>query len=567
MNSGPFYRNLGDDIGVSVHSVPPNPRFEIEPTHNIGYDIEYDNGYIQRISQNNYDQRWYRKSNIVRLGEFNNAPYINTEFYTTFIGLVGKLVDYAPLGSSSYDPEETFSLPRSEQLFLTTAFGQHRVDFAGLNIITNKEVNVSSRTINPTVNSYVNPEVTLSDIGEHTRLHMYLVNSTGPYSYSLNAKRLNHVEQLIKHPYYRINFSIQNTEQVDAGGVTRFDVGPVNSKARLNNVLIETPDGTLAKTNYEIFYPSLTEYFDEDKEDFRKLPRKLIKPILESRANTKYKTIFGAEGKRLNGHIIKYFDFAEQIYPRRQLNVQWLDNYETATEFLLEESHRKVAQAESSHGTSLAAINGRTGNAHTTGFSSWPTETFEAFLHTPPGFGSALVKINSGELMQLNCADSYFKLRAVEDSSPFGEVADPADTAFANDSLGGYRIQSYGYRINHRNRPDSTVPSDAASRPQRLGADFIRVAASANAAVAPYKRYEAIVSAVSSDHPTMAIVAEYRAETSIDDFLQGGCSQLSSAPEIFGLSWGNQTKKVLGLASYSDEMFQLKDIHEQIDKF
>ena len=29
----------------------------------------------------------------------------------------------------------------------------------------------------------------------------------------------------------------------------------------------------------------------------------------------------------------------------------------------------------------------------------------------------------------------------------------------------------------------------------------------------------------------------------------------------------NDSKKLLGLASYSDEIFELKDIHRQIDKF
>ena len=65
----------------------------------------------------------------------------------------------------------------------------------------------------------------------------------------------------------------------------------------------------------------------------------------------------------------------------------------------------------------------------------------------------------------------------------------------------------------------------------------------------------------------MGIIAEYRAENSIDSFLQGGCVNLSSEPSLFGYDYSNDSKKLLGLASYPDEMFEFKDIHKQIDKY
>ena len=543
MNSGPYYRNLGDDIGVSVHNVPPNPRFVIEPTHNSSYDIEYDNGYIQRISQNNYDQRWYRKSNIVRLSEFNNAPFINTEFFDDFTGLVGKLIDYAPLGSSSYDSREVFTLPRSEHVFLTNTFGRQRADFAGLNLTSNRNLSVNERSINPVANDYVNERIPLVNIGEHLRLHLYLVNSTGPHSYSLNANRLQHAQSLIRHPFYKLNYTIQNTEQVDKDGITRFDIGPINSKARLNNVVVQTPEGALVKTSYEIFYPSMTEYYDEVRRDFRKMPRKLVRPILESEENSKYKTIFSDEGKRLNGHTVKYFDFAEQVYPRRQLNVQWLDHYETDTDFFLAENDRKTNTFTTSLGT---VMNTRIANFTSVGFSSWPTETF------PITSDSGKSTVNDGELMQPNTRDSYQKLGHAQ--SPFNET-DGSDPD--GDFVRGYRIQTYGYRINHRNRPDSSLPT--------------RVPAKIDEELTPYRRYETLVAEAVGEHPNMGVVAEYRSVLSMDEFLQGGCEQLSSEPTIFGLSFFEEgaypTEKVLGHASYSDEIFQLKDIHKQIDKF
>jgi hypothetical protein len=165
------------------------------------------------------------------------------------------------------------------------------------------------------------------------------------------------------------------------------------------------------------------------------------------------------------------------------------------------------------------------GNVDTNGFSSWSTETLEL------GLQGVKVTINDGELMQLNHTDAYNKLGA--SSSPFLEIPP-------------YFTQTYGYRINHRTRNDTISP---------------------NGATAPYKNYETMLSSIMSEHPTKAVVAEYRAETAMEDFFSSGCNQLSSEPSLFGLDYGSDSKKLLGIASYSDEVFELKDIHKQIDKF
>ena len=535
MNSGPYYRNIGSEIGVSIHSVPPNPRLALEPIHNSSYNIEYDNGYIQRTSQNNYDQRWHRKTNIVRLGEHNNAPFLNSNFYDEYIGLVGKMIDYAPLASSSYDPREIFGLPKSETTALTTTMGYHDVDFAGTNIVINRHVNTTTRTINPTENNYINPSVTHT-IGENTKLYMYLINSSGPYSYSLNAARLKHVEPILKNSRYRNSYSIQNTQAVDENGITRFTTSPVSSKGRMNTVVVETSDGTLVKTNYEMFYPSLTEYFDEDKEEFKKIPRKLVKPALESQQNIKYLTIFSDRGKELNGHTVKYFDFAEQIYPRKQLSLQLLNHYEEDTNFVLSENVRKSSTTLNSLGRELTSDS--SAYIDSTGFSTWSTETFKI------SEASAKLTINDGELMHLNHVDAFGKLGVTAGEAPFYE--DPS-----------YYSQTFGYKINYRTRPDTSVPS-------KVGADDGHAPDRA-----PYKSYETMISSILSEHPTMGLIVEYRAETTMDTFLHHGCVDLSSAPSMFGYQGDASTtaKRLLGVASYSDEMFELKDIHKQVDKF
>ena len=76
-----------------------------------------------------------------------------------------------------------------------------------------------------------------------------------------------------------------------------------------------------------------------------------------------------------------------------------------------------------------------------------------------------------------------------------------------------------------------------------------------------------MVSSIVTDNPTMGAVVEYRSEGTMDSFLRGGCSDLSSEIGLFGYDFGSDSKKLLGLASYSDEIFELKDIHKQIDKF
>ena len=365
---------------------------------------------------------------------------------------------------------------------------------------------------------------------------MYLINSSGPYSYSLNAARLKHVEPILKNSRYRNSYSIQNTQAFDENGITRFTTSPVSSKGRMNTVVVETSDGTLVKTNYEMFYPSLTEYFDEDKEEFKKIPRKLVKPALESQQNIKYLTIFSDRGKELNGHTVKYFDFAEQIYPRKQLSLQLLNHYEEDTNFVLSENVRKSSTTLNSLGRELTSDS--SAYIDSTGFSTWSTETFKI------SEASAKLTINDGELMHLNHVDAFGKLGVTAGEAPFYE--DPS-----------YYSQTFGYKINYRTRPDTSVPS-------KVGADDGHTPDRA-----PYKSYETMISSILSEHPTMGLIVEYRAETTMDTFLHHGCVDLSSAPSMFGYQGDASTtaKRLLGVASYSDEMFELKDIHKQVDKF
>ena len=56
---------------------------------------------------------------------------------------------------------------------------------------------------------------------------------------------------------------------------------------------------------------------------------------------------------------------------------------------------------------------------------------------------------------------------------------------------------------------------------------------------------------------------EYRRDDTIDDYMSG--QDVASLLTLFGHSTSG--KQLLGHASYTDEIFELKDIHKQIDKF
>ena len=104
--------------------------------------------------------------------------------------------------------------------------------------------------------------------------------------------------------------------------------------------------------------------------------------------------------------------------------------------------------------------------------------------------------------------------------------------------------QTFGYRINHKNRNDSSIPT---------------------VNLTPYKYYETMLS--NTDIGTRGIIAEYCSKNSIEDYFDNGCTEISSEPSLFGYDYSSDSKKLLGLASYSDEVFTLKDIHKQIDRF
>lgn len=517
---GPFYRNIGSEIGVSIHTAQPNPRLVVDPIHTQSFNVEYDNAFIQRAPQNNYDQRWYRKANLVRLNETNNAPYINRYYRSAYSAQIGNLVEYTPLVQTYYDESEVQTIPRDEEQHSTLTFGSQNVDFSSLSIVANRDLDVDNRLISTSTNNYINPSIAGS-IDNSVRLHTYLVNSSGPYQYSLASRRLNHASSLLNNPRYKNSFSYAYKTKATYESVNVVNVGAVSSKGRTGKVIIETENGDLAKTTFDIIYGPPIDYFNESSNTFFKLPKIVGGDIFEYEQNRPYKTIFSDEGKELNGHSVKYFSFGEQIFPRRQRVIQILDHYEIDTDYLLVEGQRKVSTTINSLGRSFTSIVNITDD----GFSSWSTETFALILD-----GSD-VNPDDGELVQLNYDEAYTDFAGGGSPTPYAD---------------GYYNQTFGYRINHVNRNDTSVPAENRE---------------------PYKSYYNMVGSTTTSNPTMGIIAEYRAENSIDQFLQGGCANLSSEPSLFGYDYSNDSKKLLGLASYSDEMFEFKDIHKQIDKY
>lgn len=518
--NGSFYRNTGENIGKSIHTALPNAHLEIDPVNTQSFVQNYDNGYLVRSSQNNYDQRWFRSSNMVRLSETNNAPYINRNFYSSYSSIIGSLINYVPLRNMRYSIDEQQTIPHDEEIVATTTFGNTYVDFSGLNTVTNRVIDVEAREINPTTNNYINPRVAAS-ISNSKRLHYYLINSNGPYSYSLERNRLNYARNILNSEDYRNSYSFIETQDFQEDSAVKFETTPVSSKSRLNYAIIQDSKG-LRKIKYDLFYPSIVEYFDEEDYNFKKLPSRLRKPILESEHNYIYNTIFSNESKQLNGFTLKYFDFAEQVFPRAQKLIKLLTNYETETNYLNNLSNRKVSQETNSLGKSFSGTAVFKSYLANQNFTSWSTENFAI---TDNG---ATVEMNDGELMQLNYTIAYTTFTSFV-TAPYAEQ-------FYN--------QTFGYRINHKNRNDSSVPKENQT---------------------PYKLYEKML--YSTDTQSRGIIAEYCSKNNINSYFENGCTELSSNPSLFGYNYGTDSKKLLGLASYSDEVFTLKDIHKQIDKF
>ena len=132
---------------------------------------------------------------------------------------------------------------------------------------------------------------------------------------------------------------------------------------------------------------------------------------------------------------------------------------------------------------------------------------------------------NTTWLMELNYDSAYLAFSSIL-AAPY---------------VNGYFNQTFGYRINHKNRNDSATNLN------------------------PFVAYNKILNRI--DVQTRGIIAEYRAENTVETYYQNGCAETTSQMSLFGYDGSSNLNKLLGYASYSDEVFTLKDIHKQIDKF
>ena len=240
--------------------------------------------------------------------------------------------------------------------------------------------------------------------------------------------------------------------------------------------------------------------------------------------NEMYKSIFDEEIQEINDFEIKYFDYGEQIYPRKQLSVQYLENYDTSVEYPQSVDQRKVQLTNSSLDMPLPT------HAYFVDckFSSWPVETFPIITD----YGNSIT-IHDGELMQINHQQAYITYANIGNGPYF--IATPQ-----------YRHLTLGYKINHQNRPDSVSPLNNVQK--------------------PYKIYQELVTEDSSNNPCFGAIAEFRIEEGIASYLDSG-TQISSSLSLFGYDSDVHGKELLANASYTDGIFELKDIHRQVDKF
>ena len=526
-NDGHSYRSIGQGAGTAIYSGNPNPHLRLEvadrrrTTDELqSYVVEYDSAYITRNSQNNYDQRWFRATNIIRLGDYNNAPYVNSHFSS----IATDILDYAPLTASYYDEEASITIPNSEEVVTATPFGSQRIDFHGTNIVVGRDVTVDASGYEidgMTSGSATNPNIT-AGIAEGKKLHMYFLNSSGPYKHSLGAARLRHVQPVLKNSTYRNSIPVEISETREDEGTVRIETAPIFSKGLLNTAIVKNlSDDTLHATNYEISYPRLSEYFTSGSTNFRALPNEYKTKILDISSNHRYICIFDENVRERSNFELKYFDFGEYIYPRRQKILQTLTQYDREVGFDQRTAVRKIALVNNSLGQPYEGISGEYLNCL---FSSWPVETFEI----EKNFG-VTITTHDGELMAINHNEA-FKHFANISTGPF-EIA-----TFAQLSL--------GYKINFANRPDSVSP------------DFVNDRK-------PFRYFDETVTINAIDNPSKGAIVEYRRENTVDNYLKG--EDVESSFTLFGHP--SSGKSLLGEACYTEEIFELKDIHRQIDKF
>jgi len=529
-NDNMSYRSIGLGSGYSIYSGISKPRLEIGAQYTQSYVVEYDNAYITRPSQNNYDQRWYRKSNLVRLGEANNAPYKNVNLSSL---VANSIMDYPPLTSSYYNEDQIVTLPHSEETTSSAPFGDAdvNIDFLGTNIVVNRSIDLDDYAIDGTTNGYINPQLGGSKgvIDVHKRLHYYLLNANGPYeaaSWKLSqVSGPTHVYSIINGEKYKNTLSVQISENMVDNGVLRIKTNPFCCKGRKNTAIVAIGVGNLHAVNYEVMYPPPSEYFSSGSSGFDRLPKEYRKNPLEMKSNRQYLCLFDEQRQQLNNSQLKYFDYSEQIFPRKQLTIDNLINYDIAVKYPQVLDRRKVHLEKNSldrefpDHSSFVNCN----------FSSWSVEA--PILET--NYGSS-VTVHDGELMQLNYDAAYVLYSDI--------VIGP----YRQGSIDQYYNLTLGYKISHQNRPDSVSPLKNARK--------------------PYKMFREHMGPDVSDHPCMGAMAEYRLEDHIDNYLDG-VSDMESSLTLFGHDSSIAGKNLLGEASYTDEIFELKDIHRQIDKF
>ena len=514
-NDNKSYRSIGLGSGHAIYSGFSNPHLEIDPLQAQSYKVDYDNAYITRVPQNNYFQRWFRKINVVRLSDYNGAPYTNPNFSTL---VETDLINYAPLTGTYYKEDDSATIPHSEESFTTTPFGVQNVDFAGTNIVVNRTINIENREIDGTTNNYVNPNVEFLDSGdEFKRLHAYLLSTNGPHEHSLNAVRTRFAYPIINSAEYKNSLSFQTSERPDEGGIIRIKTTPISCKAGSNTAVLVF-DADLHAVNYEVTYPFITEYFDSGSATFKNVPREYQKDPLEIPANKNYICIFDEVSQARNNFSLKYFDFEEYIFPRRQKAVQNLVRYDSDVQYPQGVSQREVHLEESSLGQSFPAGSYFLNCL----FSSWPVETRP--IEVAAG---STITAHDGELMQINHEEAYISFAGL------------GNGPYLNN---GYYNLTLGYRITADNRPDSVSPH----LPRR-----------------PFKPYIEFVGPELSDNLSKGAIAEYRREDHINNYLQG--EKIQSSFSLFGHDVTG--KALLGEASYTDEIFELRDIHKHIDKF
>jgi hypothetical protein len=333
-----------------------------------------------------------------------------------------------------------------------------------------------------------------------------------------------HVYPLVNSREYKNTLTIQTTENYRDDGFLKIKTSPISCKGKSNTAVMDY-GGELHAVNYELVYAPLLDYFDASSATFKKFPLEHRKNMLKMGLNKNYACLFNKSSQRLNNFTLKYFDYAEQIYPRKQLAINNLSEYDSLVSYPQVESQRKVHLETNSLGKSFPTH----ANFVNCLFSPWPVETFEIEFAV-----ATSVTTHDGELMQMNYDDAYIDLTGLS-NGPYNHVGSSSD----------YYNLTLGYKINYANRPDSVSPSSD---------------------IKPYRLYEDHVGPDVSSNPCMAVMAEYSIEEYVDSYLEGN-SAIQSSLTLFGHDSSVAGKSLLGEISYTDEIFEFKDIHKQIDRF